>query len=402
MLNASGNVDFFEEVTGMALQNVKRRILGGVAVILTLTAAAGIAAYRTHSESDSDLFFKAYPQALGTRLDGCETCHVRIEAPAPGDVNGKAVKLSSCDSCHRITDHGRKPGDTLTSYGRDYSKAGRNAAAFNVIAERDSDQDGFSNAAEFDAKTNPGDPQSAPDKKVAPHVVISYEDLIAKKMPVYEQAIFVNVSKSKDGDSYSDLKGFRLLDVLEAAGISDKATSVDVISVDGYTATFSINQLRRKYRQAAPVFGLGKDTLGECGWVRYEAGNLKEGVPLPDANVLLTFEVNGEKYTPASINDQQRLQGSGPFRVVAPQMRNPGMPDISSKATEECVAKVPAKFHFNREFEKNSDYCVKAVIAIRVNPLPPGTIDIDWPQFGKKAIDDKNVVIFGALKPAAR
>ena len=63
--------------------------------------------------------------------------------------------------------------------------------------------------------------------------------------------------------------------------------------------TFSVEQLRRKYRQAAPVFGLGKEALGECGWVRYEARNLKESVPLPDANMLLTFEANGEKYPPA-------------------------------------------------------------------------------------------------------
>ena len=105
---------------------------------------------------------------LGTRLDGCETCHARIEAPPPGEVNGQAVLLSSCDSCHRVTDYGRKQGDTLTPYGRDYMKTGRNPAAFAAIAELDSDRDGWSNSAEFDARTNPGDPKSAPDKNPAP------------------------------------------------------------------------------------------------------------------------------------------------------------------------------------------------------------------------------------------
>jgi hypothetical protein len=373
----------------------------GVAVILTLAAAAGVAAYRTHTETDSDLFFKAYPQAVGTRMDGCEACHLSIVAKPPGEKQGKAVKLSSCDSCHQITDHGRKKGDILTPFGRDYLKNGRNAAAFAAIAKLDSDRDGWTNAAEMDAQTNPGDPQSAPDKKPAPYAIISYEDM-AKKIPAYEQAIFVNVSKSKDGDSYSDLRGFKLIDVLEAAGMDNKAVSIDVISLDGYSTTFSITQLRRKYRQAAPEFGLGKETLGECGWVRYDAKNLQKGVPLPDANILLTFEVNGQKYAPASINDQNRLQGSGPFRVVAPQMKNPGMPDNSSKATEACIAKVPEKYRFNRDFEKNSDYCVKAAVAIRVNPLPAGTMDIHWPQYAKKAIDEKSIVIFGALKPVFR
>jgi hypothetical protein len=386
----------------LAKCTMNRKFLGGLVAVLALAAGAGIAAYRTHAEPDSALFFKTYPQVLGTRLDGCETCHVRIEAAPSGELNGKAVLLSTCDSCHRITDYGRKPGEMLTLYGRDYKKAGRNAGAFAAIAEMDSDRDGWSNSAEIDAKTNPGDPQSAPDKNPAPHAVISYEDLIAKKLPVFEQAIFVNVSKSKEGDSYSDLKGFRLIDVLEVAGMTDKAASVDVISLDGYMTTFSIGQLRRKYRQAAPVFGLGAETLGECGWVRYEAKNLKEGVPLPDANVLLTFEANGQKYKPAVINDQQRLQGSGPFRVVAPQMKNPGPPDNSSKAAEACIAKVPEKYRFSQDFEKNADYCVKAVVAIRVNPLPPGTMDIHWPEYAKKAIEGNAIVVFGALKPAGR
>jgi hypothetical protein len=177
------------------------------------------------------------------------------------------------------------------------------------------------------------------------------------------------------------------------------ATSVDVISLDGYSATFSIEQLRRSYVQAAPVFGLGKETLGECGWVRYEAANLKEGMPLPPADVLLAFEENGRRYEPARINEQQRLVGNGPFRVVAPQMKNPGLPDISSKATEACAQKVAEQYRYHRDYEKNSDYCVKAVVAIRVNPLPKGVMDIDWPQFAKKALDEKSVVIFGNLKP---
>ena len=335
-------------------------------------------------------------------MDGCDACHVRIVALPPGEKSGKGVPLSVCDSCHRLTDHGRKQGNTLTSYGLDYKKAGRNAEAFAAIAKLDSDGDGASNAAEIEAKTNPGDRQSAPDKRPAAHVVISYDDLVRKGIPTYEQAIFVNVSKSKDGDSYSDLRGFKLIDVLEAAGMAQGATSVDVISLDGYMATFSIRQLRRAYPQAAPALGLDTEALGECGWVRYESRNLKSGVPLPDANILLTFAANGQEYSPARINDQQRLVGSGPFRVVAPQMKNPGIPDMSSRATDACIQKVPEQYRFNRDYEKNSDYCVKAVVAIRVNPVPPGMMDIHWPQYAQKAIDDKSIVIFGAIETKDR
>jgi hypothetical protein len=372
-------------------------VVGSLAALI-LAVIASFAAYKTHTESDSELFFKTYPQVAGTRLDGCDACHIRIAALPSGQKSGKDVKLSTCDSCHRLTDHGRKPGNTLTPFGLDYKKNGRNAAAFTAIAKLDSDGDGASNGVEIEAKTNPGDPLSAPDKQPARQIVLSYDDLVKKRIPVQEQAIFVNVSKSKDGDSYSDLRGFKLIDVLEAAGMAKEATSIDVISLDGYTATFSIAQLRRAYPQATPVFGLDKETLGECGWVRYEAKNLKPGVKLPDANVLLAFAENGKEYSPSTINDQQRLVGSGPFRVIAPQMIDPGIPDISSKATDACIQKVPKQYHFNRNYEKNSDYCVKAVVAIRVNPMPGGMMDIHWPQYSKKAIEGKSIVIFGDIK----
>jgi hypothetical protein len=50
--------------------NARRRILSGFALILSLATAAGIAAYRTHSEQDSDLFFKAYPTCSGQGWTG--------------------------------------------------------------------------------------------------------------------------------------------------------------------------------------------------------------------------------------------------------------------------------------------------------------------------------------------
>jgi hypothetical protein len=45
------------------------------------------------------------------------------------------------------------------------------------------------------------------------------------------------------------------------------------------------------------------------------------------------------------------------------------------------------------------DYCAKAVVAIRVNPMPAGTMDIDWPRYATNAIREKSIIIFGALKP---
>jgi len=372
-------------------------VTGGLVFALAISTAS---AYfkGVHREPDSDLFFKTYPKLIGTRLDGCGVCHIRSTAPAPGQAGGNAVPLSYCDTCHAVTDYGRKPGNTLTAYGMDYLRHGRSAAALAAIEKLDSDGDGVPNAAELSAAANPGDAQSVPGLRPAAHVILSYDELVKKGVTVTEHALFINSAKSRDGDGYSDIRGFPLIEVLQAAGLSEEATSVDVISLDGYTATFSMDQLRRTYPQAAPVFGLGRETLGECGWVRYEAKNLKEGVPLPGARILLSFEENGRSYTPASISVGGRLDGMGPFRVTAPLMKGPGIPDISSSAKEECVQKVPEKHRYHRDYEKNADYCVKAAVAIRVNPLPPGETDIDWPQYAKKAIEEKSVVIFGALR----
>ena len=374
-------------------------LIGGLVLMLAISSAS--AYFRAvHKESDSELFFKTYPQLIGTRLDGCDVCHKSSMALARGQESGKNVLVNSCDTCHALnhSDIGRKPGDTLTPYGLDYMKHGRNAAALAAIEKLDSDGDGVSNGDEIAALTNPGDARSVPGQKNAAHVILSYDDLVKKGVAVAEHAVFINVSHSKDGDHYSDFRGFPLIEVLEAAGVSEDADSVDVISLDGYASTFSMAQLRGTYRQAAPVFGLDKETLGECGWVRYEAKNLKEGVPLPDTKILLTFEENGRSYQAANINSQGRLNGTGPFRVVVPQMSNPGVPDMSSDASEACRQMVPEKYRYNHDYEKNAGSCVGAIVAIRVNPLPPGEIDIHWPQYAKKAIEEKSVVVFGALR----
>jgi hypothetical protein len=65
--------------------------------------------------------------------------------------------IPSCNACH--SDGGGSP---LNKYGMAWDEAGQNAAAFAVIAELDSDEDGVSNKAEQIAKSNPGDRSSLP------------------------------------------------------------------------------------------------------------------------------------------------------------------------------------------------------------------------------------------------
>jgi hypothetical protein len=63
----------------------------------------------------------------------------------------------SCNACH--SDGG---GSALNGFGKAFKDAGKNDAAFAKIATLDSDGDGAANAAEAQAKANPGDKKSTP------------------------------------------------------------------------------------------------------------------------------------------------------------------------------------------------------------------------------------------------
>jgi len=63
--------------------------------------------------------------------------------------------LESCDLCH-TDDWGLNP------YGTDYNDYGNNRAAFGLIEQLDSDDDGYLNFEEIDALTMPGDPADSP------------------------------------------------------------------------------------------------------------------------------------------------------------------------------------------------------------------------------------------------
>jgi hypothetical protein len=66
----------------------------------------------------------------------------------------------SCHACHK--DGGGTP---INQFGQDYKDQGNNISAFKLIAELDSDQDGFANGIEVAKKANPGHPKSTPGNK---------------------------------------------------------------------------------------------------------------------------------------------------------------------------------------------------------------------------------------------
>lgn len=67
--------------------------------------------------------------------------------------------MPSCHACH--TEGGGTP---LNNYGKAFKDNGKNLAALSKIAALDSDADGITNAIEAQAKANPADKKSVPNK----------------------------------------------------------------------------------------------------------------------------------------------------------------------------------------------------------------------------------------------
>ena len=162
-------------------------------------------AYAGHADQpDVQALVVAFPDLAGTRLDDCRTCH----RPWPG----ASGDLDACDACHLIL-HPPPPGspaaptsfhDTLGPFGLDYLAAGRNAAAIAAIGERDSDGDGFTNAAEVAARTFPGDATSHPGQAAAPVRTFARADL--GTLPRASAFLLVDADQGSRGQLH-DLRG---------------------------------------------------------------------------------------------------------------------------------------------------------------------------------------------------
>ena len=179
---------------------------------------------------DSGNFRTAYPDKVGTKLDSCTICH----SGGSYVSGGKTTTLGSCQWCHYITKYGADASEenllkTLNSYGLAYKNAGRNSAALQTISGFDSDGDGFTNLAEINALTYPGEIKDDPSNVPAPSRIISLKEL--EKMPQHKQFMLMNASKSDD--IYTKYSGVAL-GTLNQPIMLDSATGITVYSPDGF------------------------------------------------------------------------------------------------------------------------------------------------------------------------
>ncbi len=375
----------------------KARTVVLLAAVPVLVATA-YSAYKGHAnDADVNALLSAYPALKSTATDSCATCHKSGNVPDAAK-QGRMRRENHCGYCHTINVQGKRDiKETLNRYGVEYLAAGRNAGAVKALAGKDSDGDGFSNDAEFVKGTNPGDISSNPPAPIAPSRIYTSPE-IRKLSPVVAATVFLNTSHNKAGDFYNHYRGNAVYEMLKAAGLSDKAESVDFISLDGYEGSFTIEELKASWPQAKPVLGLEKTQANPCGWVNYNVPGLDAKKPLPHVRTLLAFEENRKKIETARMDPETgKIRGTGPFRLVVPQFKT-SLPDLPQYAEKSCQDKAAPEHRFNADYDHNGGRSSFSIIAIRVNPLPPGTRDFEWEKVRDQFVAEEKLAIFGALR----
>lgn len=380
----------------MPHSNLTARALG---LLLCLAAAAAVpllAAYKGHADDhDINALLTVYPALKGAPADSCASCHRSGVVQPP--MAATARHENHCDYCHSVhLRGGRDARETLNAYGAAYLAAGRNAEAVRAIGNADADGDGAANADELAKGTDPGDKGSHPGLPLAPSRTYDVAAL-REAVSVVSQPVFLNTTKNRLGDAYNLYRGHRLWDILQSVGLSAAAQSVDLISLDGFEVTFTLDEVRKAWPQGAPVMGLGKDGLGACGWVTYNVPNLSGATPLPPAHIMLAFEENGQSLPPATMEPATgRIVGAGPLRTVTPQFEV-SPPDLPQTADASCQSKVDPSYRFHEGYDHNGGRSSFAIVAVRVRPLPAGSRDVAWQTEAAARVAKGEVVFFGAL-----
>lgn len=365
-------------------------------------------AYKGH-ESDKDIsnFIAEYPDAYGTRLDDCKTCHTGATVL---DDEQDASYANPCDYCHFIIhppeDWTQLPDgfeDTLNPYGLAYKRGGESRAAIAALADVDSDGDGFTNAVEIDDLRYPGDAGSSPGQPLAPTITFTREQLTA--LETHTQFGLANANKQQY-DYYATYTGIRIVDILEAAGVDlVGATSIDLIAPDGYAKGFTIEQVTDEYPDHRFYAGFGAEDLGnDCAFVDYPA-NTHEladldfiGATLDQAFWhILAYDRDGTTLATSYLDPVTgRIVGEGPYRnVVPPGYDEDGLNAPDRGKYEDTTGCTLPEWDYDSLKDHNAGAMVKGVVIIRINPMPEGYEEFDIGNGGWAMVEAGEILVYG-------
>ena len=385
-------------------------------VLAGLTIAPAWAAYHHEGEADADKFLSTYPDKVGTKLDHCSLCHTGGQYEKKPDV---WVTLGSCQWCHYHWGYDGQAGGTIdgtmNAYGRAYRDAGRLASSLVAIENLDSDGDTYSNIDEIDAVRYPGDANDDPSKVAAPFRV--YTRAQVEALTAHTQFLLMNTSRS--GDFYAEYTGVPLKELLDDAGIDlVNADRIIVYAPDGWSQTHPLEYNDQdeeayhvygnmpgesyQYPPATYHYNIEADAYlnPDYGWCDYSAPSCSgrsHGDPIAVSNglkAILAYRREGVYMDPGVLNNENKLDGEGPFRVVVPQKIDPPPPpDQSSRSSVQNVIwpyDEPTGDH-------NAGACSRSATIIKVEPLPAGTTDIDIFEAGWSYVDNNKIIIYGAI-----
>lgn len=385
-------------------------VIGLLLAVCMWFGTGAFAAYHHEGENDAANFLSAYPTKAETKLDNCNLCH-RGGSYVKYD---KTVQLGSCQWCHRTYgyDGSGNIAETMNAYGLAYNVAGRNAQAVTAINAADSDGDGHTNAQEIGANTYPGDDGDYPGLAPAPFRVYTLAQLEA--LGAHTQFMLMNTSRS--GDFYAEYTGVPMKALLDDVGIKAEATSITVYAPDGWGQSHplaydadldSYHVYGNKpgetfqYPPATYYYDTQADVAETptCGWCDYSAPSCTgwvHGTPIAVSGglkAILAYKREGAYLDTGVLNAENKLDGEGPFRVVVPQ-KYPEAPDQSSKADGDCTEVI---WPYDYEWDHNAGSCSRSATIIRVEPLPPGMTDIDLLEVGWNFVDQKKIIVYGAI-----
>jgi hypothetical protein len=323
------------------------------------------------------------------------------------------VSLGSGQWCHYTYgyDGAGEISETMNEYGNDYKAAGRNADAISAINDQDSDGDGYSNKDEIQANTYPGDPDDDPSKVPAPYRIYTMAQLEA--MSQHTQFLLMNTSRS--GDFYAEYTGVPMKDLLDDAGIlTGTATGILVYAPDGWSQTHPLeydediemyhvygNWPGETYQYPSATFyydlEADQDENPDYGWCDYSAPSCSgrnNGDPITvegGLKAILAHKREAADLDPGVLDDENKLDGEGPFRVVVPQ-KDVNAPDQSSKSDDQDVI-----WPYDEDWDHNAGSCSRSATIIKVEPLPEGTTDINILEAGWDYVDQEKIVVYGAI-----
>jgi hypothetical protein len=380
----------------------KTMLFAGLVIVLVLTSSVGFCAYHHEGETDARNFLAVYPEKAGTKLDHCSLCH---GGGSYVDNKGKTVTLGSCQWCHYSYgyDGSGNIETTMNPYGHDYQSNGRNAAAVQAIKNMDSDGDTFSNDAEIQADRFPGDPTDDPSKVPAPFRVYTRAQLEA--LGSHTQFLLMNTSRS--GDYYAEYTGIPMEDLLTDAGMLGTATAIRVYAPDGFATdhpldpnvTQNVYHVRGIYPEAAYQYDEQADTAKNPvdGWCDYSAPSCKgrnhlDPIVVPGGlKMILAYKREGAYLDTGILNQDNKLDGEGPLRVVPPQ-KVPSPPDQLSTSSNQAVI-----WPYDNAADHNAGFSSRSVTIIKVLPMPEGTTDINIYEAGWNYVDQNKIIIYGAI-----